>query len=334
MMLLLLVATNAVLQLNRRYFDILNDGTWGFRRLQTCERLGRVPDVLFTGNSRTVFGADASLIDSTLHSQFGVSSLSCNMGIMASSYEEDYYMLKRVLGDGYVPKLVVEFVPGDSTLGSLTAFRLADIGDITQWEYDNGLPGIGERANFAAQKLVPLIGDRVGILRALCGASRVGPCSADTTELAPFHLQNYEKADRQGWVGFTDWTLAQIPQQTRDAWLDAVRQALKSYRPCACDGNLYLERFIQLAHAHHVPVALVIPPLHSSFFPLVNWPQQVAGFQELADAQHVTLYDESQASGYTDADFYDQIHLAKAGAEKLSAWLAMNLVAPRLVRGT
>lgn len=106
--LIALVLVNVKIASNRRYYDMLSAPTDGLARIHICESLGRVPEVLFMGSSRTLHGIDAPLMDRLLKQQLGRSVLTCNSGDFSSTFQHDYYMLKRYIEDGFVPKLIVE----------------------------------------------------------------------------------------------------------------------------------------------------------------------------------------------------------------------------------
>jgi hypothetical protein len=199
----LILVMNLGVQANRRAFDIQSDTHWGLRRIQTCESLGRAPDVLFLGSSRTVYTSDAALVDRIVQERTGKRSLSCNAGILGSTLEQDYYTFKRLVEDGFAPRLVVENLweynlninanptadAEDAALEQIQA--LADLGDVPALAQRSGAwwrdaPGA---LDFAAQKLIPLYGDRVGLLRAACGDLQRPPdrpmrCGYDTDHLA------------------------------------------------------------------------------------------------------------------------------------------------------
>ena len=95
----------------------------------------------------------------------------------------------------------------------------------------------------------------------------------------------------------------------------------------------YLSKLVALAHAHNVKVAMVVSPLHQLYRNLLTPPQWqaiMAYWQTFANENDVALYNQSAATGYTDADFRDPHHLAVTGAEKFARWMALNVVAPEL----
>src|SRR5258706_8930425 len=106
--LLLLLAANLAIATNGRYWDAQSDGFWGLRRIAQCESLGSVPDVLYIGSSRTLYGGRPAQGDTLVRRQNGQPILSCNIGMLRSTIQPDYYTLKRVIEDGYPPKLLGE----------------------------------------------------------------------------------------------------------------------------------------------------------------------------------------------------------------------------------
>lgn len=346
----LLLVVNLGLQANRRAFDIQSDTHWGLRRIQTCESLGRAPDVLFLGSSRTVYTSDAALVDRTVLARTGQRSLSCNAGILGSTLEQDYYTFKRFVEDGFAPRLVVENLweynlninanpTADAEPAALEQIQsLADLGDA---------PALAERSggwwrdapgalDFAAQKVIPLYGDRIGLLRAGCGGLQVGPCGVDTAQITWLAIERYQQADAQGWVGVTDKSLANLSSDEQSALLAYMKSYYKKYnRDFVIGGRQmdYLAQMIALARAHGIEVRLAQPPLNALFFQKAwgkasDWTMITAYWSAFAARQGVPFYDQSQTPGYTDADFWDPTHLNAAGASKYSTWMAENVVLP------
>ncbi|HEX3270344.1 MAG TPA: hypothetical protein VHR15_06820 [Ktedonobacterales bacterium] len=350
----LILVMNLGAQANRRAFDIQSDTHWGLRRVQTCESLGRAPDVLFLGSSRTVYTSNAALVDRIVQERTGQRSLSCNAGILGSTLEQDYYTFKRLVEDGFAPRLVVENLweynlninanptadAEDAALEQIQA--LADLGDVPSLAQRSGdwwrdAPGA---LDFAAQKLIPLYGDRIGLLRAACGDLQAGPCGVDTTQITWLAIERYQQADAQGWVGVTDQSLANLSRDEQSALLAYMKAYYNKYnRNFAIGGRQmgYLAQMIALARAHSVEVRLAQPPLNPIFFQKAwgkpsDWATIIAYWNDFAALQGVPFYDQSHAPGYTDADFWDPTHLNAAGASKYSTWLAESVALPVLTR--
>src|SRR5258708_26035155 len=88
--LLLLLAANLAIATNGRYWDAQSDGFWGLRRIAQCESLGSVPDVLFIGSSRTLYGVRPAQVDALMRRQNRRPIVSCNIGMLGSTLEQDY----------------------------------------------------------------------------------------------------------------------------------------------------------------------------------------------------------------------------------------------------
>lgn len=348
--LLILVLSNLAIQANRRAFDIKSDGFWALRRVQQCESLGHIPDVLYTGSSRTVYSTDAHLVDGIVRQQEGRQILGCNVGQMGASIEQDYYTFKRMVEDGYTPRVVVENLWEDNlnvnaplpadTFGPHTTVveRLADLSDLPalQQHYGSGSAGAGATADFIAHKLVPLYGDHVGVLRALCGSSRIGPCRENTDEFDEQTLNVYRHSDPWGWAPIRTWSLARVPANelnTQYLRLYPFHNELHNFEIGGHQAD-YLAKFVALAKAHNVKMALVVSPFHPVYYKFFDdptvWPMIAGYWQSFADAHGVPLYDESHAPGYTAADFNDPSHLSAQGGEKFSTWMASHIVEPLL----
>ncbi|HEX6122315.1 MAG TPA: hypothetical protein VFY89_04105 [Ktedonobacterales bacterium] len=347
--LLLLVLVNVVLQTQRRALDLASDDFWGLRRVQQCESLGRAPDVLYLGSSRTVYGVDAALIDAR-DQQRGAETLGCNAATVGSTLEQDYYTLKRMIEDGKAPRLVVETLwewnlntqaarPADDAVDHFEqVLRLADLGDLPQLKerFGSGANDSSSAVDFALGKLVPMYGDRTGILRRLCGPARVGPCGENTSRLDPVMQRLYPTAHRQGWLPAPSQPISSLSSdelaQAEHSWT-YLHDQVKDFTIGGAQPG-YLERLLALARAHHIQVALVMTPLDSMYFSYfdspADWPRIVAYWRAVAERAGVPLYDESHDASFTHQDFADPQHLSVHGALRFSNWLADHVVGPTL----
>ena len=346
-----LLLVNVGLQLDRRPLDVQSDGFWAYRRVQTCESLGRAPDVLFLGSSRALYSADAHQVDATMAAEFRQRTLSCNLGRMGANFENDYYAFKRVVQDGYAPKLLVENVWENNINANMQApldrqdtnvmqvERLSDASDLSDvsQHFGQGPGSVLQSVRFLAGKALPLYGDRVGVYKLVCGQAQMGPCGLDTNEWDPNTVAIYRAADDRGWTGMWNYSLANVPPDKLAAnYLQLYSTIYPGTRNFRIGGQQpeYLTKLIALARAHHVKVALVVSPVHPIYFKFfdrpTDWPTITAYWRTLAAAHGVPFYDESQASGYTLSDFQDPHHLTATGAIKFSTWMAEHIVAPVL----
>lgn len=346
----LLVALNLLLALPalRRPLDVRSDGLWGYQRLQTCESLGRAPDVLFLGSSRTLYSADAHQVDDAMRA-LGHPTLSCNLGRMGASFANDYYTFKRLVEDGYTPKLLVENLwennlninahPPEDVQGTNLAqeMRLADVSDLPDLRAHFGTEGLPSLPDFVADKALPLYGERIGLLRTLCGSQTTGPCAANTNQWDPQTLAVYRRADDRGWTAMAGYSLANVPaQQLATQYRTLYASILPGTKGFRIGGQQpdYLARMIALARAHGVRVALVVSPvtpIYLKFFDHPSdWQTIIAYWRTFAKAHGVPFFDQSLAPGYSLADFQDPHHLTASGAVKFSTWMARAIVAPAL----
>jgi hypothetical protein len=351
--LVLLVLVNLLIQLNRRTWDIRSDGYWSLQRVQQCESLGRSPDVLFLGSSRVVYGVNANLIDSLVQQQTGNQIVSCNAGMFGSTFEQDYYTFKRFIEDGDVPKVLVEDLreynlnvnssdPADNSgLAFAGTLPLADISDLSTLgaHYGSGLPRFLASADFVAGKLIPMYGDRIGLYEAVCGGSHVGPCGADLPNAGALAISRYQQSDAHGWVALNGISIATLtPAQVKIRAAELRQFEGGEVQNFAIGGQQpsFLARMIALAKAHGVQVALVVSPLHPSFFTLfdhpTDWPMILSYWSTFAQAHGVAFFNESRPVGFTDADWYDAEHLDAAGADKRAQLLAQTIVESLLAR--
>jgi hypothetical protein len=350
--LLLLVLANAAVQVHRRFFDVLSSGGMGneydLLKVQECESLGRTPDVLLVGSSRAENGEAAPVVDQTLTDSTGARVLTCNIGMSGSTFESDYFAFKRMVKDGYVPRLVVEnaFEYNINANGGADSYYpaihhatwLADASDVgafrvpTSGHPDDWAGG----ADFLAQKLIPIYGDRVGLLKAMCQQVQWGPCGERMEGVSWANRFFYLHDPYLGWHPLTDRNMA---EQTADE-RQSIASELAFFRANYVQNFQllhgppeYLSKLVSLAHAYHVQVALVVTPLHTLYRELLSpaqWQAIMAYWRTFSGENGVAFFDESQAAGYTDADFRDPHHLAATGAEKFARWMALNVVAPAL----
>lgn len=348
--LVVLVLLNGLVLVYRRPLDARSDTYMGLARVDVCESLGH-PNVIYLGSSRTAYGIDASLVDANVRARTGQRVVSCNAGAIGSTFEQDYYTLKRLIEDGQTPKLVVETlwewnlnVNSNRTAQHATDHfaqveNLADLGDLPRLSgrFANNQAGnrLSQTIQFLAQKLIPLYGDRIGILRTLCGPVLAGPCGVDVSALDPGTSSVYHLAHRQGWVPAPGPSLAQMsPAQITDKrahdWTYMTDQ--EQHFEIGGIEPTYLQKLITLARQHGAQVALVAPPLSQYFWDYfkgpTSWSTIMAYWQRMATRNGATFYDLSRAQSYTAADFVDMQHLSPTGARQFSTWLARTVVAP------
>ncbi len=343
----LLIIANFTIQLDRRHWDALADPYFARQRVQQCEPAGRTPNVLYLGSSRALFDIDPARVDDQLRSQGTAATWGCNAGMFDSTLEQDYYTLQRFIRDGYTPKLVVETLwewnlnahaasPADTDPFHFQhVLALAGLQDTPALaKRMGGFPGI---ADFAAQQLIPLYGDRAALVRQLCGSSRVGPCGVETSPLDPGLRRFYETSTHQGWIPQADIPLSGLTPDQRTRRLAGVDPTITSaVRDFTIGGQQpdYLAKMIALARKHGIRILLLQTPLHPDYYSLFphedDWQQVTRFWTDFAAAHGVRFFDASHLPGYTDADFVDLHHLQAAGAQKFSTWLATNVVGPAL----
>ncbi|MFI5274510.1 MAG: DUF1574 family protein [Ktedonobacterales bacterium] len=350
MLLALVVLANLGMQTNRRYFDVLSSGGNGLEadlaKVHECESFGRVPDVLYLGSSRAEDGVDPHLIDTTVRSQTGHDILSCNIAMSGSTFASDYFALKRMIEDGYAPKLIVENlfefnIDANATVTSYgpAAYHntwLADLSDAgALWNQYDDISSKLQVVDFVAGKLIPMYGDRLALLKIACRGKHIGPCATSLPGVAWGNQSYYTRNPLQGWRPISDVTLADTltpqQQQTLSAEIEMFRTVyLRKFQLLGSDPD-YLTKLVQLAQQHHVRVALVVSPLHQLYISLLQpaqWTAIMAYWSSFAQRHGVAFYDEHQAPVYTNADFNDPHHLSVSGAEKFSMWMAQNIVGP------
>jgi hypothetical protein len=350
--LIMLMSLNAAVQMNRAYWDNQNDIYGALGRLHDCEQAAKRIDVLFTGSSRVEHGVDASAVDSAYQLNTGRSLVSCNIGTLGSTFEEDFVALKRLYRDGAAPKLIVENLweynlnahanPTTERLEAVagrvrTIADLSDADEISD-QYGHGVDQVAGQLDFAASKLVALYGDRSALLAWACSPLRIKsikPCDA------PPNMHGgecYTVTDGLGTCLIERPAMSQVPANERQAPAPAryefVADGIHNF---AFGGHQvdYLTKFVRLAQAHQARVIFVISPLHPLYFTYFDhpsvWPTIVAYWQTYASAEGIPFYDASHLPGFTDSDFSDPHHLTISGARKFSTWMAGALVKPNML---
>lgn len=347
----LFLCANGLIQLNRRAWDLQSDTYLTLHRVQRCESLGHVPDVLFVGSSRVVYGVDPSIVDSTVATNTGRTLLSCNVGMFGSTFEQDYYTVKRLIEDGFAPKVLVEDLreynlnvnaasPADTTGSPFAQFlSLTDLSDASALQPDferQPYRGI-TTSDYVLGKLLPMYGERVAIYHDVCNGSSVGPCSFKFAGTDPVSAQRYAESDQYGWVSLGSRSIGSFTGAKRTAYEAETRQVYSpEVRNFLIGGHQsdWLAKLVALAQQHHVQVVLASSPLHSWFFSYFpspdDWPSIVNYWSVFAQQHGVTYLDASQLPTFTDADWWDPEHLNSAGAKAYSAWLATQAVIPTL----
>lgn len=360
---------NVMVQFNRRNLDVLGDTFGGLARVQRCESLGRTPDVLYLGSSRSVLGSNPFVADQAVKQSFNQNELSCNASAFNSTFAQDYYTLKRVIEDGAAPKMIVESLwefnlnlhgyqysgahnVSDADIEDLPTHVILSMADSTDaplptYQYaslnkhfSSKLYQIAQNASFLANKFIPIWGARIGVFKWLCAGTSIGPCTAQFSGIDQVSAQAYDAADARGWVRENSEKFVAKVQKYRNDPMDAYRFYLT--------GQLYhfqigghqlewLDKLIALAQAHHIKVALVNLPLHAYFrqhLTTQQWHQVLGTWQATAQKYHVPYYDLSASPDYSTIDFTDPAHMSHEGAIQYSAWLGANVIGPILYGGT
>lgn len=360
---LFVLANLAVLPFQRS-LALTGDGYYGLHRVQQCESLGRAPDVLFLGSSRTIYSGDAHLVDDIVQQKFGRTILGCNVGTFSSTITEDYYTLKRMIEDGFTPKIVVEAVweynLNVNAVGSIPDQNIsaADIGAINTAQILNmadlsdaadlalplsHYPGVpNPQLDFIASHVVPLYGARAGLLHAICNAvgTTAGPCNTPVNGLDAESAARYKLADDLGWVGITKSSIATLSRKNyinHYQYYSAIASGIANFKIGGHQPE-YLARLAQLAQDHGIKLVLVSVPVHPFLLDYLSqpsdWDMIITYLHTFAQQHNVLYYDESKAKGYGDADFVDPQHLDAVGAQKYCTWLAIHVVGPLINAGS
>ncbi|MGH9548486.1 MAG: hypothetical protein ACRD3W_03885 [Terriglobales bacterium] len=81
-----------------------------------------------------------------------------------------------------------------------------------------------------------------------------------------------------------------------------------------------LHKFVELAVANHIALALVIMPVsaeHKKMIPNPLVARFVAELRNLKSQYPITVLDEFDSDAYSDSDFADSLHLTGRGGDKL-----------------
>jgi len=312
------------------YLPFLRDPDYGHRAVRLKQRLTSTREtpttVVMLGSSRTLNGLRAGPIEQGLRQQTDNPTVLFNFGIPAAGPVMHLLILKRLLSNGIRPDgLLVEVMPAylagvDSrwTAAGLPLQRLwpADMPEIKALD-----PRHRDRSSPWRRQawLWPCYAHRLSILRYLA------PMLLPAEQRCDFS----RRIDDCGWVEVPDMPGSAAARRSHT---EKAHQQFAGYwndsQPGgpSCDA---LRRLLRLCRHEGIAVKLVIMPEGQTFrswYPEAGWRAFEAFLEELRREFGVEVVN---AREWIEEDgFFDSHHLLPAGAERFSARLGREVLAP------
>lgn len=277
----------------------------------TAKKQGKA-DILLFGDSLMKFG----VMPKVIQDRSGKSAY--NFALHTGQTSSSYFMLKRVLDAGNHPQAVVldltphmfAHEPAENTrlwpelLNPRECFDLAWTMRAPEFF---GATLLG--------RFVPSIKERYDI-RAFVQAALVGGPNPSRRAEIPTYRRNWKVNDG-----------AQLMPDGASPPIDPVHWELSLYRKWQPNpvNVAYLDRFLDLARTHQIPVVWLLPPNQPSILARTEASGYNADYTRFvrgvaARFPNVTVADARQ-SGFVPDEFNDGIHLKRPGALRLSAAL-------------
>ena len=318
-MLALVVAAEVVIQARNHDFVAVWSDDW--KRTARVASTGlRDRDVLMFGDSLVKYG----VLPKHIEARTGLKSynLALNAGTMPSSC----FLLERALAAGARPKVIVAdffalMKPEDPTWRTSAYADLATVANCFELAWTAGNPDIAGQTLIG--KVLTSYKARYEIRKAVAGAfegKRTSPWPEQEVIWKTWKLQDGAQP-----MPLMPWGFAYDPVLHHSLLLDRWE--------CDPFHAAYIERFLDLAESHQIPVIWLIPPLS----PQVHESRRPLGTDEaytrlvratLRRHPNVEVLD-ARNSGYDDSAHVDVIHLEFRGAKVLSADLG-DILADRI----
>lgn len=291
--------------------------------LRRQSRVGK-KTVVMLGSSRTVYGLRGNVARAALG---GDEVTVFNFGLPGAGPLTELLVLRRLLAEGLRPDAVlVEVLPpllaGQVRLAETTRFAPEHLAHGELHLVERHLPNERDwRREWWEAWALPCYHQRFAIV------SRLAPSLLHYS----LRLDWFRAADEYGWVA-PPW-----PQRTPERYRAAVAQAQAEYAYYLDDFQLggpsppALRELLELCRAERIPVALVLMPEGSDFrgWYSADATRQVHTFLDgLCREFGVALIDARE--WLPDEGFCDSHHPVPAGADRFSARLGVEAIAPLL----
>ena len=295
------------------------------RKWEMLQDFERQPDVVILGSSFEEFGVNPEVLDEHASATLGRTVTSFNLAVPAASLNTEFLIVRNMLRSGCTPKVIY--------LG-ITPLAV----DIAQKDWlNNGLRAFGEFQDLAGawstdrQAFGETLATSLFQSYFLWNDARL--VSERFVLAAP--IESVSAADRseRGWRA---WRGKKRPQCNRPDPADSDPANLE--RRFALDNinGLRIRDAIESLRKHGIKVRLLELPLASTALPM-SAPSKNSRYrtfvEELLAKTGVPLI-RPPADLLVDDDYFDDGHLTPSGAERLSRWLAEDVVAALAERGS
>ena len=276
-------------------------------------------DILLFGDSLMKFG----VMPKVLSDRSGRTAY--NFALHTGQTSSSYFMLRRVLEAGNRPQVVIldltqhmfNLPPQENTRLWPELLTPAECLDLAWTMRD-----VEFATSVLLGGLVPSVKERHDI-RAAVFATMSGQPSASWRERLPMYRRNWKKNDG-----------AQLMPDGETPPIDPLhweRTLYPTWTPNPVN-VAYLNRFLQLAQDHHIPVIWVLNPMQ----PTLQARLEASGYdaactrftRAVADRFPGLIVVDARHSGFEAFEFNDGIHLKRPGALRLSAALGDLLRKP------
>jgi hypothetical protein len=309
----------------------LRDPWYADKAARLRRRVGDAPDrpltVVVLGSSRIAFGLRASELEPGLARLTGRPTVLFNFGVIGAGPLIELVMLRRLLGDGVRPDLLlVEILPPQFN-GHLAGFELDQLPAERLWPCElSALAPYGAscrelRRNWRWSCLRPWYAHRLAIV------SRVAPSLLSWRE----RQDGFRNLDASGWG---EPPVPLLTPENRRVALEQARHEyarnLASYQlgGPSCDA---LRDLLSLCRHEGIPVALVWMPESTTFrswYPPPAQAQITAFLAEVSGGYGAPLVDARE--WVADDDFIDGHHLLPHGSVTFSERLSREALVPLL----
>lgn len=312
-MLCLVVGVEAYV-LRHEYDRFLWVEGWDWRR--SASMAGRADsnaEILCFGDSQVKWGvAPLVLEETTGHSSY-------NLSMCSGQAPASYFLLKRILDRGKRPRaILVDYFspllvadPWKDARHIPEVFRFGEIFDLAWVARDASFFG-----NVAATKLLPSLRTRLEVREELAHFVRL----ADHTHphRVPPKIRRNLDVNKGG--------MLEPSRPLVRADFDRERGAFPADWSCHPVQRAFVERFLELAGAHEIPVFWLIPPMSPELQGACEESGNAGRYDRFVREtagryRHVTVVD-GRRGGYEPSDFIDWIHLARDGSARFSAEVA------------
>lgn len=321
-----------------------NRSLWKWRLYESAPER---PDVVFLGCSYEVHAINPTVVDAELRSAHGRTLRSINLASSASSLLTEYLMVRRLLDRGDRPSIVYLGVTPNAVDSWVHPWLINGLKALGDWR---DLPLAARGGTHLLAQAVPrsifrsyhqwddwrIITERIILGAAIHPQTALKRYDTGWAQWQGRRVTRHHQPEGQPISSAQAAPAGTDPTNRDPAWLappqlDPTRRDHAKRRPGRLDpGNvngIAVRRAIDLLRTNNVAVRLVELPLSSNAAAFSD-PSRNADYQRfiqnLVQQTGATVVRPPQGT-VSDADYWDNVHLNAAGAEKISKWLATDI---------